>query len=94
MENKTQPINIYTIGNSNGDQGGEDHYSSYDQASHSHIEEEESIATQLFNIAKVVRPSTTKYNHFKHKHRYYVDMLHNTCLINDAKVAHLPIQSN
>jgi hypothetical protein len=45
MENKTQPINIYTIGNSNGDQGGEDDYLSYDQASHSHIEEEESIAT-------------------------------------------------
>ncbi len=45
LENKTQPINIYTIGNSNGDQGGEDDYLSYDQASHSHIEEEESIAT-------------------------------------------------
>jgi hypothetical protein len=43
MENKTQPINIYTIGNSNGDQGGEDHYSSDYQVSHSHIEE--SIAT-------------------------------------------------
>ncbi len=25
MENKTQPISAYIVGNSNGDQGGEDH---------------------------------------------------------------------
>jgi hypothetical protein len=45
MENKTQPINIYIIGNSNVDHGGEDHYSLDDQANHNHIEEKESIAT-------------------------------------------------
>jgi len=28
---KTKPMSIYIVGNSNGDQGGEDHYSSYDQ---------------------------------------------------------------
>ncbi len=27
MQNKTQPLNIYILGNSNGDHGGEDHYS-------------------------------------------------------------------
>jgi len=31
MENKAQLASIYIVGNSNGDQGGEDHYSSYDQ---------------------------------------------------------------
>ncbi len=31
MENKTQPTNIYTTRNSNGDRGGKDHYSSNNQ---------------------------------------------------------------
>ncbi len=36
MENKTKPISIYTTRNSNGDQGGEDHYSLDDQTSQSY----------------------------------------------------------
>jgi len=56
-----------------------------------HIEEEEFVAIELFNITKVVGPSTTKYNHVEQKHQYYVEMFHSPCLINDAKVAQLLI---
>jgi len=56
MENKTQPVNIYIVENSNGDKGGEDHYSLDEQASHGHIEEEESTVAKLLNIVKVVGP--------------------------------------
>jgi hypothetical protein len=91
MENKTQQTSIYIIGNSNGDQGSEDQYSSNDQVGHSHIKEKESTATELFNIVKVVGPLTTEYNHVEHKHQYYVEMPHSPCVIDDAEVAHLPI---
>jgi hypothetical protein len=57
--------NQYTIGNSNGDQRFENHYSSNDQASQSHIEEKESTTAKLLPIAKVVGPSTTEYNHME-----------------------------
>jgi len=91
MENKTQPVNIYIVENSNGDKGGEDHYSLDEQASHGHIEEEESTVAKLLNIVKVVGPSTTEYNHVEQKHQYYVEMLHSLYLIDNVEVAHLPI---
>jgi len=50
-----------------------------------HIEEEEFVTIELFNITKVVGPSTTKYNHVEQKHQYYVEMFHNPCLINDVR---------
>jgi hypothetical protein len=60
MEKKTQPTNVYIIGNSNGDQGGEDQYSLDDQIDHSHKEKKEFVAAKLFNIVRLVGPSTTK----------------------------------
>jgi len=91
MENKTQPLSIYIIRNSNGDKGGEGHYSLDEQASHDHIEEAEYVPAKLFSIARVVGPSTTEYNHVEQEHWYYVEMPHSPCLIDNAKVAHLPI---
>jgi hypothetical protein len=91
MENKTQSSNIYIGGNSNGDQGGEDHYSLYGQASHGLIEEEEYAIAKLLNIARVVGPSTIEYNHVEQEHWYYVEMPHNLCMINNVEVTHLPI---
>ncbi len=91
MENKTQPLSIYIVRNSNGDKGSEDHYSLDEQASHSHIEEKDYAFAKLFNIAKVVKPSTIEYNHVEQEHWYYVEMPHCPCLIDNAKITHLPI---
>ncbi len=37
IENKTHPTNIYIVGDSNGDQGGEDHYSLNEQVTHGRL---------------------------------------------------------
>jgi len=91
MHNKTQPLNIYILRDSNGDHGGEDHYSLDEQANHGRIKEEESTAAKLFNIARVFRPSIIEYNHVEQEHWYYVEMFHSPCLINNVEVTHLPI---
>lgn len=91
MDNKTQLASIYIARNSNGDQGGEDHYSLNDQVGHNHIEGEEFVVTKLLSIAKVTRPSTTEYNHMEHEHRYYVETPHSLCVIDDVKITHLVI---
>ncbi len=50
-----------------------------------------SSTAKLLIIVKIVGLSTIEYNHVEQEHRYYVEMPHSPCLVDDAKIAQLPI---
>ncbi len=81
MDNKIQPLEIYTTTNINNHESGQEEYYTLDeQIDHNQSQQwkEESVVAELFHLAKTLVHWTTPKDHPTNRlefyQRYYVDM--------------------